>query len=388
MAEPVREAMAGDQAAKLREGLNGRFGELESIGEAWAEDPYQGYRSFRVPVRFGDGNVDLRVVLDGEDLVIGLFVVPHAEPPPPSEKTGAGELAVTIGPAERGLPGALTLPDGEGPFPAVLLVHGSGPQDRDETIGPNKPFRDLARGLRERGIAVLRYDKRSYARPEDLLELEDALTVEQEVIDDARSALALLREREAIDPRRVFVLGHSLGGTVSPRIAAGDAPPAGLIVMAGMTLPLPEKIVEQMRYIAGLDGEPTAEEEAELAQIEELVGKLRQALDGEIRSPAGPVLGAPVGYYADLEEHDPPAEAAALELPILVLQGERDYQVTMRDFALWRAALADRPAACLATYAFREGSGASGPQDYDRRAPVDDVVIDDIAAWIHDGRCP
>jgi dienelactone hydrolase len=221
----------------------------------------------------------------------------------------------------------------------------------------------------------------------------DELTVRQEVIDDARLALRLLRGRDDVDEARVFFLGHSLGGTLLPRLAAAEPHPAGMIAMAGATLPLPEKVLTQLRYIASLDGEVTPEERDQLDGIEAAVVSLRAALEGEAPSPEGAVLGAPFGYYADLERHDPPAEAAELGLPILVLQGERDYQVTLEDFERWRQALASKPFACLVTYEgldhlFRSGTGPSGPEDYSRQAPVEARVIDDIAGWIEERRCP
>jgi dienelactone hydrolase len=103
-----------------------------------------------------------------------------------------------------------------------VLVHGSGPQDRDETIGPNKPFRDLAWGLASQGIAVLRYEKRTKKHAMKLVLIKNTITVKQETIDDALAAVALLRKTERIDPNRIFVLGHSLGGMLIPRIGARD----------------------------------------------------------------------------------------------------------------------------------------------------------------------
>ena len=147
-------------------------------------------------MKFEKVTLDFRVVLDDDDKVAGFFIVDHVEPP-----EAGREVELSLGDDGRNIPATLTLPSGDGPFPAVVLIHGSGPMDRDGTIGPNKPYRDLAWGLAERGVATLRYDKRSFARPEDLLALGQNLTVQQEVIDDARLALALLRERDEIDAR-------------------------------------------------------------------------------------------------------------------------------------------------------------------------------------------
>jgi pimeloyl-ACP methyl ester carboxylesterase len=128
---------------------------------------------------------------------------------------------------------ALSLPSGAGPLPAIVLVHGSGQHDRDETIGPNKPFRDLAWGLASRGIAVLRYEKRTRQHQQRVAQLENGFTVKEEAIDDAGAAVALLRNRTGIRANRIYVLGHSLGAMLAPRIAAADPAVAGLVLMAG-----------------------------------------------------------------------------------------------------------------------------------------------------------
>ncbi len=148
-----------------------------------------------------------------------------------------------------GAAGHSSLPKGEGPFPAIVLVHGSGPNDRDETIGPCKPFRDLAQGLSSQGIAVLRYEKRTKAHPAALALLPGGITVKEETVDDAAAAVGLLAAHEKIDPKRIFVLGHSLGGSLLPRIAAVRGDIAGLVSLAGSTRPLEDLLLEQVRYL-------------------------------------------------------------------------------------------------------------------------------------------
>ncbi len=396
LTEAMRLGMGGAQREKIRAQIVGGRGALRAVGEAWMQDTVQGFRRFRVPVAFVDGEADLLVVIDGADRVAGLFPAPDDAPPKPAADTRQApvrELEVTVGDADTGLPGTLSLPDGAGPFPAVVLVHGSGPQDRDQTLGPNKPFRDLAWGLAERGVTVLRYDKRSKARPQELVMLGKNVTVRDEVLVDVQEALRLLRGRQEVDGERIFVLGHSLGGSLVPRIAAAEPGWAGMIVLAGATLPLPEKVLAQSRTIAEGDGEVSQEEHVQLFQLEAAVRAMRAALDGKAAAPPTPLLGMPFRYLKDLESHDPPTVAASLERPILVLQGERDYQVTMADFARWQEALAESDGACLVAYEdldhlFRPGSGPSTPADYQHFEPVAPRVIEDVAAWIGKRRCP
>jgi pimeloyl-ACP methyl ester carboxylesterase len=328
----MKAAMTRSQSEQLRDALISQNGPLQRIGEVWFEDKVQVYYRYRIPLHFEKATLDMRLVFDESDRIAGMFFVPHSEPPRALESPFE-EIDVVVGGDPKGLPGTITLPTGQGPFAAAVLIHGSGPNDRDETIGPNKPFRDLAWGLAGFGIATLRYDKRSFARPGDLAEAGENLTVKEEVIDDALLAMELMRGRADIDPKAIFVVGHSLGGTLAPRIASFEPHPAGVVVLAGSTLPLPEKMLAQTEYISMLDGVLSDGEKAQLDELTESVRIIRAGLEGE-PVPGGYHLGAPLAYYRDLEAHDAPAQMAGLALPCLVLQGGRDYQVTLEDYQL------------------------------------------------------
>ena len=305
--------------------------------------------------------------------------------PPYVTASAFRDEAFTVDAGGWPLPGTLTLPVGDGPFPAVVLVHGSGPNDRDESFGPNKPFRDLAEGLASRGIAVLRYDKRTRAHASRVGGLRD-FTVKEEVVDDAVAAVKKMRETAGIRADRVFVLGHSLGGMLAPRIAAADPSIAGLILMAAAVKPLEQAIVDQTRYLAMLDGKISAEEQAALDAVTKLAADVR-ALKPSDPPIVSPPFSAPASYWLDLRGYDPPAAASLLKQPMLVLQGERDYQVTMDDFAAWQRALGSRANVQLKSYPalnhlFIAGSGPSAPAEYQRPGHVDEAVVRDIAAWI------
>jgi dipeptidyl aminopeptidase/acylaminoacyl peptidase len=245
-----------------------------------------------------------------------------------------------------------------------VLVHGSGPNDRDETLGPNKPFRDLAWGLADRGIAVLRYEKRTRQYAGKMAGNRN-LTVREETTEDAILAAALLRSHGRIDPKRIFVLGHSLGGTLAPRIAAEDRSLAGLIILAGATRPFVDVAREQLAYLASLAPGTIDPDEG--------LTRLRRS--------------APEAYWRDLDAYRPAQTAAALTIPMLILQGERDYQVTLADLKGWRDALGGRANVMIKSYPtlnhlFLPGEGKSTPPEYERAGHIPEFVLDEIADWI------
>lgn len=282
--------------------------------------------------------------------------------------------------ADGQLPGTLSLPGGPGPFPVVVLVHGSGPNDRDQTLGPNRPFRDLAHGLAGHGVAVLRYDKRTRARPGDFA--GNDFTVELEVVADAVAALEAVSADTAVDPERVFLLGHSLGAMLAPRIAR-RATLAGVVMVAAPARPLEDIVIEQVTYILGLDPDNAERHEAQLAQLRRQRDEVRSLADPEA---TGLMLGLPAAYWMDLSSYDPVATAAGLDVPMLLLHGGRDYQVTDTDFALWQQGLADHPQATLVRHAglnhlMMTGEGMATPAEYLRAGEVDPGLVAQIADW-------
>jgi len=292
-----------------------------------------------------------------------------------------------VGTGQWRLPATLTMPKGEGPFPVVILVHGSGPNDRDETLAASKPFKDLAWGLATRRIAVLRYEKRTRHYPLECAAMLGSLTVEEETIDDALAAVNLLYEIEGIDNQNIFVLGHSLGGMLAPRIASQDSRLAGLIILAGATRRFEDLVLEQTMYLASLDGEIDKNEEERIEEIQRQVKKVKELdiNEGEV------VIGAGRAYWQDLAKYNAVATAESLTVPMLVLQGEQDYQVTMEDFKGWTDALQGRDNITLKSYAdlnhlFISGSGMSTPSEYEKPCNVAQIVIEDIVGWIEGQR--
>lgn len=296
------------------------------------------------------------------------------------------EVAVVI-PGVVELPGVITLPEGTGPFPAAVIVHGSGPVDRDLTIGPNKPYRDIAHGLAERGIAVLRYDKRPRVAP--MWFANRIFTVHDEAIDDAVSALELLRATPGIDSTRLFVIGHSLGGYAAPRIAAADGHLAGMILMAGAWVtPMEKMVIQQLDYVASVATTPA--ESAAVLQARPMFAAMADAAAKITEADSASLtmyLGAPAAYWLDMRAHEGVDNLASRAEPTLILQGERDYQITPAELDAYLARLGDRPSTTVIRYPalnhlFIAGEGTPRPSEYAIAGSVDGKVLDDIAGWI------
>jgi dienelactone hydrolase len=378
-------------ASKLNElwdGLVKQYGPLRRTTDTRTETVQQ-YTLVFVTCEFEQGKLDTKVVFNTKGEIGGLFFVPSGQYQTPGyvDLSKFEEEEITIGKGIMSLPGTLSLPFGDAAFPAVVLVHGSGPNDRDETVGHNKPFRDLAHGLASRGVAVLRYEKRTKQHPILMSLVRSTVTVKEETIDDAVGAVQVLGNHDRIDPNRIFVLGHSLGGMLIPRIAQAEEGIAGFIILAGSTRPLEDLALEQTKYVLSLDGELTDDEKEKIRELEEQVARVKSPDLSPTMPEKDFPLGVPASYWLDLRGYDPAKEAKKLRRPILVLHGERDYQVTMEDFARWKEALDGQNNAKLISYhhlnhLFIAGQGKSTPQEYSAPGNVAAVVVEDIVKWL------
>ena len=343
-----------------------------------------GYQMVYVTCTFSkDGTMDVKTAFNTQQWVIGLTVVPTViayVPPSYVNQSLFTETMVMVGSGEWVLPGNLTVPNGVGPYPAVVLVHGSGPNDQDETIGSNKPFKDLAWGLASQGMVVLRYEKRTKQYSKEMSDQLQNFTVQEETINDAIAAVIVLQAVSVVNQSQIYVLGHSLGGMLAPRIAAQDHRIAGLIIVAGNTRPLEDLILEQTLYLANISGTTQTDQINQIRLLVQKIKTLNFTAD-EL------VFNAPKSYWADLAGYDPVATATTLQIPLLILQGLRDDQVTMDDFSRWNQTFFGNQNVTLKTYAslnhlFIAGSGVPTSAEYLIPGHIDEQVILDIAAWI------
>jgi hypothetical protein len=368
-------------------------GPVAALGPPVTEIPAPGTALVRVPVTFERETSTVAVSLAGEEWwITGIRLLPASEsepaapwaPPPYADQGTFTEHDVAVGDGPRAVPGKLSIPHRGGPVPApgVVLLAGSGPNDEDETIGRNKPLKDIAWGLASAGIAVLRFAKVTRAHPA-LVAGDATFTLTDEYVPHAVAALHLLRDQPGVDPGRVFLAGHSQGGTVAPRVAA-RAPAAGLVILAGGAQPLQEAMLRQFRYLASLDP-------AQAADLD-VIAKQVAAVDDPGLSAATPAselpFGVPAAYWLDLRGYDPAAAAAELGKPVLIIQGGRDYQATVADdLSRWQAALEGRPDVTIRVYPadnhlFFPGSGPSSPAEYEPVQHVDPEVVADLASWL------
>lgn len=366
-------------------------GKLQKRGPSRIEKAGK-YTFVFVSCQFRKRPMDARVVFDGEKKIAGLQFVEGKQaqysPPDYADQSAFTEDEVTIGDKPWVLPATISIPKGDGSFPAIILVHGSGPNDRDESAGANKPFKDLAWGLASRGLVVLRYDKRTLVHGQRLAK-DNNMTVKEETIDDAIAAIQSLKSHAKVDPKKIIVVGHSLGGYLMPRIAQADeqGAAAGFVLLAGNTRPIHKLIWEQTNYMLNLDGSLSLADRLNLMSLRPLVDRVDSSALAEAKESSR-LLGVSPAYWLDLRDYEP-TKLASLEFdkPTLVLQGERDYQVTMEDFNAWKSALAKRDGVTFRSYPklnhlFIAGEGPGNPTEYETPGHVAVEVITDIADWI------
>ena len=377
----MKAAVPADKLKAVWESLPAQMGAAGPRGEATTSEA-DGFRIVVIPLRYANGALQARIALDHDDKVAGFLLQPAAAAPAPPPAADASLIeqdfnVPATGSASAALPGTLTLPKGKGPFPAIVLVHGSGPQDRDETIGPNRPFLDIARGLAAQGVAVLRYEKRSHARPQDF---KGSFSIDDETTDDAVAAVNALATNVIIDPRRVYLLGHSQGGLLAGRIAkAANGKLAGLVLLAAPARPILDLLAEQNRYMLGLDGTISTEDQAQLTALDAAIAAVRS-------NPDARLMDVPGRFWQQLETVDPIADARDSKLPVLVLQGGRDFQVIDTDWQLWNQGLQGERYRFLHYPALNHlgiaGKGKGSLEEYARPGHVDAALINDIAQWI------
>lgn len=355
------------------------------------EDPSDGYNNVILVYKMNiksDPLVDININYNKDGFIDNIHLssdVPESnyQIPTYAKQDSFYEKNVMLGEGTWKLPAVLSMPKGNGPFPAVVLVHGSGASDKDESIGNIKVFKDLAEGLASNGIAVLRYEKRS--KQYSLMDASDInYSIKKETIDDAVDGVKLLKNAENIDKNRVFVIGHSQGAMLAPSIVkyCGNYKPAGAIMMAA-PVDFFETFLDQSKYLNSMG----YMENSELDQIKSFCNIVSdKSFPGNVTTGSS-LMSGPPGYWLSMKNSTHVEDAQNINVPLLIMQGEKDYQVDISNLEHWKSILKDKNNVEYNSYPklnhlFIEGKGLIGPEQYDVTENVPDYIIKDICNWI------
>jgi pimeloyl-ACP methyl ester carboxylesterase len=275
----------------------------------------------------------------------------------------------------------------------VVLVHGSGPNDRDESVGQTKLFRDLAWALAQNGMAVLRYDKRTNVYGEKIAALDpSSFTVEEETVQDAILAAKLLKADPRFNAEKTFLIGHSMGAMLGPRIATeSEGLFAGLVLVSGTPLLLTDIILAQNEDgLAKLPEDQRAAQQP-LVDAEQQKLKTLSAATAE-EAKALTVFGIPGYYLYEMGQFDAAKLTIDLHLPTFILQGGKDFQVSVANgYDAWQKALGKQDFITYELYpelnhlmmAYTGDPALQGTvAEYNTPANVDPTVTQDIIGWI------
>ncbi|MBQ7903659.1 MAG: DUF3887 domain-containing protein [Oscillospiraceae bacterium] len=339
-----------------------------------------GYATVSTVAEFENGGFIITLSFDSEGKIRGIWFnfAPEDSVYQPIDTDLLTEETVLIG--EYDIKGVVTTPDNMENYPVVVLVQGSGQSDFDETIGANKPFRELAHGLAQKGIASIRINKRLYQKP---ALAHEQLTIWDEYMDDIYAAIDYAKANIS---ENVFVIGHSQGGMSAPKIAL-DNDLKGVVMMAGTIRGLEDVILDQNIAVLNAMDISDAEKQRQLKAVQDGVDAVKALTE----ATAEPVLGVPARYWLSMRDLDGENILKnRLTVPVLILQGEADFQVYMdKDFGYMQSVLGDKENIQFKSYPglnhlFMPQSlpGVMDVTEYTAENHIPQYVIDDIAAFI------
>jgi pimeloyl-ACP methyl ester carboxylesterase len=353
----------------------------------------------KVLVRFEHGELLAVVSIDTRGLIGGFRLKPTTDVPSLWKHPGYADPALfteedlTLEVDEVEVGATITVPRDGAAVAGVVFLAGSGPTDKDSTIGPNKPLKDLAWGLASRQIAVCRWDKPSSDDSDKIS--SDTMTLAKEYIPYASAAIKQLHKKlgsgddKAVVP--IFILGHSLGGTVAPMLAATEPSIAGLVLLSAGGAKMYDSALRQICYLASIKHDPPFATQ-ELATAFRTQVDMIKSTDFNLRTPIEDLpFGAPASYWLSIKEYDQVETAAKLDIPITVLQPGKDYQVTVEDdLEKWKEGLVGgKKDVVFKVYEelnhllITDGSDSQPtPEDYSVAGHVDEKVVVDVCAWL------
>jgi len=333
--------------------------------------------SYYYYTEFAKSTLDIQITFDNTDKIIGFFFIPHKDF---SQHDISASSFQKILSNDIELQGTFLEPTENNLKKMVIFIHGSGPNDRDETLGPNKPFKDIAEYLYKNGISSYRYDKRTFSNPETF---NDQSTVEHETINDVLNVIKFYSNYR--NDHEIILFGHSLGGYLIPKIMQAKPKVAKLIFLAANSRPLDEIIVEQLEYINKTDSIQIPSQFVQ--QTKEKVAFLRSN-KFNIQTPSSKLpFDLSATYWHYLLNYNPLQYVTKLNQPMFFAQGGKDYQVTEEDFNLWKNKLKNKSSVKfkyypLLNHIFIKGNDIPSPKDYDVKNNVGEDLLRDLSDFI------
>lgn len=369
--------------------ISGKLGKMKAVNIISSKTQGELF-VLSVEGKFANDSQNFTLAYNKAEKIVGLFLQPKNDQadyirPSYADTTLYSEKEIFVKTEKHSLVGILTTPKKAVNYPLAVLVHGSGPSDMDATVGPNKPLKDLATGLAAKGIASIRYVKRTTIYPN---EFGGVFTVKEEVLDDALAAIALARTIPGANKKQLYVIGHSLGGMLAPRIGTLAPDLNGIVLLAAPARKLTDLIVEQNNYIYGLTKDTTATGKKVMAEAQVEFAKSRLTALGTTIKPDSVILGLPASYWVDLNNYNQVETAKKLKQKIFIAQGGNDFQVSMADFDLWKTGIGQRKNVTLKSYVdlnhlLSTQTEKGSAEQYRKPGNVSSLLIDDLAAWIN-----
>jgi dienelactone hydrolase len=387
--ESVKTKISADDLKNLWTTMNTQMGKAVALTPVRSQTQGE-YIVITVEGEFERDKQNFTLAFNKEDKMVGFLLQPKSNvqaylTPAYADTTKYKEQQIYIETPKHQLAGIVTTPKNVAKFPIVILVHDSGSGDMDESVGPNKPFKDIAAGLAAKGIGSVRYVKRTLLYSQ---EFDSTFTVKEEVFDDALAAINLAKQVKGVNPSQIYLFGYGLGGMLAPRIAGLSPSLTGLIIAAAPARKMPDLLIEQNKYLYGMAKDTTQAMKARFDEVIGLLSKAKVIKQGSMK-PDSIVAGLPASYWMDLNAYDQVATAKALKKPrMMIVQGGNDFQVSKADYDLWVKALTGKKGVAFKFYPTlnhlmsvqtEKGTGAQ----YGIAANVSEALIGDISAWIN-----
>lgn len=384
----VAAKLSASTTASIWNQIEAQFGEFVEV-DTLVTNTANGNFIVDQVLEFENNYLKYRLSFNANNEIAGIFFTPYRTAKAAAESTKVyKETKCSFVNDEIEFPAILCTPKQQKSKAVVILVHGSGPNDMDETIGPNKIFKQIANKLAKYGIASLRYDKRSFLAQQGNIGKINT-DINSIVVSDAVAAAKFMHSIDSLENLPRIIVGHSLGAFMAPKIGLESANVDAIVMLAANARPLEDLIIEQYKYLYAQDG-ISKEEKKEIKAMKKKVKNVKKL---EKYVAKGKVVELPLtndtAFWLSLNNYKPLKTISNLQMPILIMQGGRDYQVSMDDFRIWHSNVRnsinkDQTFVYYSglNHLFIKGNTKSYPSEYNKKAEVSENMIRDLSDWI------